>query len=630
MDVFDLRNQVVEEYGSYVGSFLEIKDDRIQELVANELSGGFLWPEPLVQLNPAFEQGETLEQLVQEGQLHPECQKIFRMKQEGSGEGLPIRLHRHQVESIRAANAGDNYILTTGTGSGKSLSYIVPAVDHVLRNGSGKGIQAIVVYPMNALANSQIGELEKFLCWGYPQGKPPVTFRRYTGQEKQEERNEIIANPPDILLTNYVMLELVLTRPHEHNLVQAAKGLRFLVLDELHTYRGRQGADVALLVRRVREACKVEGLQHVGTSATLAGGGTWKEQQEEVAQTASTLFGSEVKPERVIGETLRRVTPARDLVSSDFVAELKKSIDQGETPDPGDSKAFLGHPISSWIETTLGLRHEEGTGRLVRCTPTSLTGENGAVDQLSKLSGSPKDKCEKALRKALLAGYQCKDEHGFPVFAFRLHQFFSKGESVYASVEPEDVRFVTLQAQRFKPGDRSRVLLPLVFCRECGQEFYVVRRSTNDQGKIQYIPRELNDNVENDDGEPGFLYINNENPWPSEYANIVERLPDSWLEVSGGKTVVRKARKDRVPTEIFLSTEAIEGDGDIRAHYMRTPFIFCPSCTVAYSAQQKSDFGKLSTLGSEGRSTATTILSLSTIRKLRHEDSLLPEARVRP
>jgi ATP-dependent helicase YprA (DUF1998 family) len=120
------------------------------------------------------------------------------------------------------AHTGANYVLTTGTGSGKSLAYIVPIVDHVLRRGSGKGVQAIVVYPMNALANSQEGELKKFLQLSYPDGKGPVTFARYTGQESDETRQRIIANPPDIILTNYVMLELILTRTTERQLIQAA------------------------------------------------------------------------------------------------------------------------------------------------------------------------------------------------------------------------------------------------------------------------------------------------------------------------------------------------------------------------------------------------------------------------
>jgi ATP-dependent helicase YprA (DUF1998 family) len=92
----------------------------------------------------------------------------------------------------------------------------------------------------------------KFLKKGYPEGKPPVPFARYTGQEKGPERDAIRSNPPDILLTNYMMLELLLTRSEDRELVRAAQGLRFLVFDELHTYRGRQGADLALLIRRCR------------------------------------------------------------------------------------------------------------------------------------------------------------------------------------------------------------------------------------------------------------------------------------------------------------------------------------------------------------------------------------------
>jgi ATP-dependent helicase YprA (DUF1998 family) len=133
------------------------------------------------------------------------------------------------VGSIRA-RTGKSYVLTTGTGSGKSLAFIIPIVDKVLtakaEGAYQPGIKAIVVYPMNALAKQ-------------------VSFERYTGQESSDKRASIIANPPDILLTRYVMLELVLTRPRERGLVKAANGLWFLVLDELHTYRGRQGADVA-------------------------------------------------------------------------------------------------------------------------------------------------------------------------------------------------------------------------------------------------------------------------------------------------------------------------------------------------------------------------------------------------
>ena len=210
MDVFALREQLVEDYRHYAQSFLTIKDERIHAHVQRDLDQGLLWPDPPLQLNPAFESGGYIDDLVDEGLLERECARIFRTGKEPRGDstGERLRLHRHQAEAIRAARAGKNYVLTTGTGSGKSLSYIVPIVDHVLRVSAGdRRIRAIVVYPMNALANSQEEELRKLLGHGYPDGKGPVTFRRFTGQENEEEREEIRRDPPDILLTNYLMLE---------------------------------------------------------------------------------------------------------------------------------------------------------------------------------------------------------------------------------------------------------------------------------------------------------------------------------------------------------------------------------------------------------------------------------------
>lgn len=101
--------------------------------------------------------------------LHPTCGQIFRRhKDRGSGE--PLRLHTHQEAAVRTARAGHHYVLTTGTGSGKSLSYIVPIVDHVLRRGSGNGIQAIIVYPMNALVIASTASWRSFSAPAFPMG----------------------------------------------------------------------------------------------------------------------------------------------------------------------------------------------------------------------------------------------------------------------------------------------------------------------------------------------------------------------------------------------------------------------------------------------------------------------------
>ena len=126
-----------------------------REYVEENIHNGLLWPDPLIQMNPSFEPGEWIEQLTHQEILHEECNRIFRIKEDPQEEGKPLRLHRHQSDAVNAAKTGDNYVLTTGTGSGKSLAYLVPIVDYVLRTGSGKGIRAIIIYPMNALANDQ-------------------------------------------------------------------------------------------------------------------------------------------------------------------------------------------------------------------------------------------------------------------------------------------------------------------------------------------------------------------------------------------------------------------------------------------------------------------------------------------
>ena len=167
-------------------------------------------------------------------------------------------------------------MVTTGTGSGKSLCFFVPIVDAIMRDrkaGRPRKTSAIIVYPMNALANSQIKEIERFISKPGLSGELAPIVRRNTGQETQEQRQQIADDPPDILLTNFMMAELLLTRQDslDCKVVENANGLKFIVLDELHTYRGRQGADVAILVRRLRNRCTADRVPIcIGTSATMA------------------------------------------------------------------------------------------------------------------------------------------------------------------------------------------------------------------------------------------------------------------------------------------------------------------------------------------------------------------------
>ncbi len=105
MDVFELRNRLVGSYSSYVQSFITIKDDKVRAKVGEEFEAGVLWPEPLIQINPSFEAGETIEELVKQQVLHPECDRVFRIKSVPEDAGWPLQPYRHQVDAIRAASS---------------------------------------------------------------------------------------------------------------------------------------------------------------------------------------------------------------------------------------------------------------------------------------------------------------------------------------------------------------------------------------------------------------------------------------------------------------------------------------------------------------------------------------------
>ncbi len=197
MDVFEVHQRLIDDYRAFTTGFVDVRDRRVRAFVAEQHERGAQWPAPWLSLNPSFEPGGSVADLVADGLLHAECERIFRVKIHPTDPGSRgLVLHRHQRDAIEVARQGLSYVLTTGTGSGKSLAYIVPIVDRVLRSPRARGVKAIIVYPMNALANSQLGELEKFLRYGYGEGKEPVTFARYTGQESQEERDRILKDPP--------------------------------------------------------------------------------------------------------------------------------------------------------------------------------------------------------------------------------------------------------------------------------------------------------------------------------------------------------------------------------------------------------------------------------------------------
>ncbi len=627
MDLFSLHRSLIDDYGEYTRSFIRIADDRIRDEVNREIDEGLLWPEPLLQLSPAYESGGTIANLVREGLLHRECERIFRLKMDETDLGHDLNLRQHQQQAIAIARKRQPYVITTGTGSGKSLCYIVPIVDHVLRRGSGRGIQAIVVYPMNALANSQKEELDKFLRRGFGNSRPPVTYARYTGQESSEERSAILENPPDILLTNFMMLELILTRTRDRQLVRHAQGLEFLVLDELHTYRGRQGADVAMLVRRCREACSSPDLICIGTSATMASDGDSAEQRAKVAEVASRMFGQPVAADHVIDESLELITGELDFDDPAVRASLMECVRaSGETPRTHNE--LSRDPLASWIVQTLGVTREATTLRLRRQIPLPISGPGSAAARLAELCHISEPDAVAAISSRLSAGASQSARHpitGTPLFPFRLHQFFTRGDTVWATLEAESLRKITLRGQQFVPGDRSRLYFPLVFCRQCGHAYYRIDRSIHDPN-APMRPRVRFDRSLTEEWESGYLYLADARPWPSDRDAVIDRMPPELIQTQSNGS--RAFRQGVTPPQLTrIAPDGTCSDRGTEFAFVPAPFRFCLACGTTYGARQRSDYQKLGTIGVDGRSTATTILGISALVNLRGQETLPPIAR---
>lgn len=614
MDVFSYRNAVVNDYEHFTTSFTQIKSRDIQIFVKSQYDNGYYWPAPLIQLNPSYVSGKTVDQLVAQSVLHKECGHIFRFGRDNQGcLGQSIRLHKHQEEAVHIAQRQESYVLTTGTGSGKSLSYILPIVDAVLKikaNNPKPSIKAIIIYPMNALVNSQLEELDKYL--EHYGEKKPVTYGRYTGQESQDERHIMSACPPDIILTNFMMLELLMTRQDEldRTVIQSAKGLEFLVLDELHTYRGRQGADVAMLVRRVREALN-QNVLCVGTSATMASEGTLAARNTVVAKVASTMFGSEVKPENIITETLQRQTPGEQKPAKTTLANaLTTPVSTHLT-----FKEMREHPLSSWIELSLGLEEEEG--RWVRSKPQNI---EWAAEKLALDSGVEVETCKDYIQKFLLTAYNTTDATGKPLFAFRLHQFISGANNLFSTLEPEAKREFDLSGQQFFPGDRNKRFYSLHFCRQCGQEYHPVWYELDDGEKLN--PRDISDRGDHeDDGHWGFYMFD---PKGSFDDADISKYPEHWFEEKKDELRLKSNYKKFKPQEMYILPDGSKSHEGTKGWFIPGAFRFCLNCGVSHSARGK-DSTRLTSLSGEGRSSATTVLSISALRYMLEKDSSLED-----
>ena len=286
---------------------------------------------PYISMVDPYKKGKTLEQLADEGIV---CKSILDI-----ANFHPVRpLYSHQEEAIRKANAGKNLVVTTGTGSGKTESFLIPVINQLLtehENGTlDDGVRTLIIYPMNALVNDQIRRLRELL-----EGSP-ITFGKFTGETAQTYRkaetkymetegfapgrdsNELISReqmretPPNILITNYAMLEYMLLRPGD-NIIFSEKNAskwQYIVFDEAHSYNGAKGIEVSALVRRVKAMLRRDDIRFLLTSATLGD----ENSNDRIVRFAEALCSTTFDETSIVRSETVRAKPTREIEKIDF------------------------------------------------------------------------------------------------------------------------------------------------------------------------------------------------------------------------------------------------------------------------------------------------------------------------
>lgn len=601
MNVFQTHTAIVEDYATYIRSFLKIADPKIRSVVEQELDKGTLWPEALLQFNPSFEMFGSVADVCDKGLIHPDLKHVFK----------GYTLYRHQTEAIGLGTAGRDFIVTSGTGSGKSLTYLGTVFHHLLANPGAKGVVAIIVYPMNALINSQFEEISRYKE-NYEQatGKPfPITFGQYTGQEKEDIRQKMRESPPQILLTNYMMLELLLTRLRERSIRDGIyDNLHYLVFDELHTYRGRQGADVALLTRRIQARC-INPVVCIGTSATMVSVGSLSEQRTEVAKVASKLFGKTFTPDQIVNETLARSLDTKSTTSS---REALSHAIADKSGLSGEEDVLKSNAVAIWLENTIALEMRDGY--LVRGKPREF---DKIAEALGDASGCPTDDCRNYLQGLLqwisVINKQLQDSgRRYTLLPFKLHQFISQTGSVYTTLDQDENRFITLEPGVYRVDDGSKKpIYPSVFSRASGHAFICVSKQGN-----RLEPREFRVSSDDDqDATDGYLIIGDD-LW--DPLGDLELLPEAWIRQTRTGPVPDSKKKAFFPTKLhFNELGECSESKQLKwwGWFMKAPLLFDPSAGIFYDTKT-NEGTKLTKLGSEGRSTSTTITAFSILNRL--------------
>lgn len=347
----EASKRIKEEFASYIKTTFAFSDSSLREQFSHEIDAT-ISKGPYLEINSVFKTGKSISELIEEGVLSPLFADLEKTK---AKPVLPLnrKLYLHQEQSIRTIVNGSNAVISTGTGSGKTNCFLIPVINELLREKENKtlgpGIRAIFIYPMNALANDQIKNIRRLLM-----DYEDITFGVYNGSTKNDEddaialyesmfagekieklrhplKNELISRekmketPPNILFTNYAMLEHLLFRPND-DVLFSNSDFRFIVLDEAHVYSGATGIETAILLRRLEaRVVSKSKIQYILTSATLGSGTDY---DDDIVRFAENLCGEKFDKGNIIRST--RLTYAEGTGLKDYDFNLIKELSDQE------------------------------------------------------------------------------------------------------------------------------------------------------------------------------------------------------------------------------------------------------------------------------------------------------------
>lgn len=502
-DPIELTQRVVQRYIDYLQTTFYFKDPRLRKSFQDALQDGYLSKGPYIEATPIYKQGRSAEDVINELLAEPSAEAFIKAI---NGKR---KLYSHQENAlVNSIKKKHNIVVTTGTASGKTESFLYPILTHLYKehkeNKLTDGVRALILYPMNALANDQrerLGEISKVLeqdnsgfrfTFGQYIGETPEDkndSRRYA-QEKEKNRlpgekvfrEEMRNDPPHILLTNYSMLEYLLIRPDDSPLFDNgnAQWWKFIVLDEAHQYRGSKAIEMGMLIRRLKQRLREGGcegkLQCIATSATIAGG---ENDKPAVATFAESLFGEEFLKDDIIFGIPQSIKEKGDISIAPNDYELLFDAMKEQVIEPIQrigQKYQLDIKVGDDIPTILGsiLKHDKRAIKL-RETITQRAYSTTELADLIFNDLSPEHKISSLSYLVYLLINSRDFMTGNALLSARYHLFLRSLEGAFISFKPE----VTILIERGDKNEQKKSF-EVALCRECGQH-YIVGRIKNEK-----------------------------------------------------------------------------------------------------------------------------------------------------